>query len=283
VSEREVWPGKSNPRGASYDGMGVNFALYSRAATRVEVCLFDPSNPAQEIDRFDLPEATEFVWHGYVPGLEPGALYGFRVHGPYAPNQGHRCNPNKLLLDPYGKQVVGDLNWNAALFGYTIGSNEGDLSFDERDSARFMPKSRAIDAACTWEEESRPQTPWERTIFYEAHVRGYTMRHPSVPINLRGTFAGLMHHEIIDHIRELGITALELLPVSLPELELELEPPPPHAATPSVRPSARTRAGTALLRLICNTSLLCQSPRQRGRGPWTRHHDTRQRLPCCQE
>ena len=167
----------------------------------------------QELERIELPEYTDEVWHGYLPDARPGQVYGYRVHGPYAPTEGHRFNPNKLLLDPYGKQIVGDLEWNDALFGYTIGAEDGDLSFDERDSAPFMPKCRVIDPAFTWGEERRPQTPWERTIFYEAHVRGYTMRHPSVPANLRGTFAGLMHHEIIDHIRDLGITALELLPI----------------------------------------------------------------------
>jgi glycogen operon protein len=211
-ARQRVQEGRPFPLGATWDGLGVNFALFSANATKVELCLFDIDG-SRELERVELPEYTDEVWHGYLPDARPGQVYGYRVHGPYAPKEGHRFNPNKLLLDPYGKQIVGELKWDAALFGYTIGSKDGDLSFDERDSAPFMPKSRVIDPAFTWGEERRPQTPWERTIFYEAHVRGYTMRHPSVPINLRGTFAGLMHHEIIDHIRELGITALELLPV----------------------------------------------------------------------
>jgi glycogen operon protein len=211
-STHRVQEGRPFPLGATWDGLGVNFALFSANATKVELCLFDVDG-MQEVERIELPEFTDEVWHGYLPDARPGQVYGYRVHGPYSPKEGHRFNPNKLLLDPYGKQIVGDLKWNEALFGYTIGSEDGDLSFDERDSAPFMPKCRVIDPAFTWGDERRPQTPWERTILYEAHVRGYTMRHPSVPINLRGTFAGLMHHEVIDYIRDLGITALELLPV----------------------------------------------------------------------
>src|ERR1700712_5678761 len=210
--KHRVQEGRPFPLGSTWDGLGVNFALFSANATKVELCLFD-TDGLQELERIELPEYTDEVWHGYLPDARPGQVYGYRVHGPYSPKEGHRFNPNKLLLDPYGKQIVGDLKWNDALFGYTIGSDDGDLSFDGRDSAPFMPKCRVIDPAFTWGEERRPQTPWERTIFYEAHVRGYTMRHPSVPADLRGTFAGLMHHEVIDHIRDLGITALELLPV----------------------------------------------------------------------
>jgi glycogen operon protein len=209
---QRVQEGRPFPLGATWDGLGVNFALFSANASKVELCLFDIDG-GQELDRIELPEYTDEVWHGYLPDARPGQVYAYRVHGPYSPAEGHRFNPNKLLLDPYGKQIVGELKWNDALFGYTIGSPAADLSFDERDSAPFMAKCRVIDPAFTWGEERRPQTAWERTILYEAHARGYTMRHPAVPINLRGTFAGLMHHEIIDHIRELGITALELLPV----------------------------------------------------------------------
>jgi isoamylase len=212
LARHRVQEGRPFPLGATWDGLGVNFALFSANATKVELCIFD-TDGVQEIERVELPEYTDEVWHGYLPDARPGLVYGYRVHGPYAPAEGHRFNHHKLLLDPYGKQIVGELTWNDALFGYTIGSPEADLSFDERDSAPFMPKCRVIDPAFTWGEERKPQTPWERTIFYEAHVRGYTMRHPSVPGDLRGTFAGLMHHEIIDHIRDLGITALELLPI----------------------------------------------------------------------
>jgi isoamylase len=207
-----VREGKPFPLGATWDGLGVNFALFSANATKVELCLFD-NDGEREVERIELPEYTDEVWHGYLPDARPGQLYGYRVHGPYAPAEGHRFNPNKLLLDPYARQIVGELKWDPALFGYTLGSPDADLSFDERDSAPFMPKSRVIDPAFTWGEERRPQIPWERTIFYEAHVRGYTMRHPAVPQVLRGSFAGMMHHQVIDYIRDLGITALELLPI----------------------------------------------------------------------
>jgi glycogen operon protein len=207
-----VLEGQPFPLGSTWDGLGVNFALFSANATKVELCLFD-ADGEREVERIELPEYTDEVWHGYLPDARPGQLYGYRVHGPYAPAEGHRFNPNKLLLDPYARQIVGEWKWDAALFGYTLGSPDADLSFDERDSAAFMPKSRVIDPAFTWGQERRPQIPWERTIFYEAHVRGYTMRHPAVPEVLRGSFAGMMHHQVIDYIRDLGITALELLPI----------------------------------------------------------------------
>ena len=210
--KHRVLEGRAFPLGATWDGLGVNFALFSAHATKVELCLFD-NEARQEIERIELPEYTDEVWHGYLPDARPGQVYGYRVHGPYSPAEGHRFNPNKLLLDPYAKQIVGELTWDPALFGYTIGSPEGDLSFDDRDSAAFMPKCRVIDPAYTWGEERRPQIPWERTVLYETHVKGYTMLHPSVPSSLRGTFAGLMRHEVIEHIRQLGITAVELLPV----------------------------------------------------------------------
>ncbi|WP_375411593.1 glycogen debranching protein GlgX [uncultured Bradyrhizobium sp.] len=206
-----VKEGRPFPLGSSWDGLGVNFALFSANATKVELCLFN-SDGTLETQRIELPEYTDEVWHGYLPDARPGQVYGYRVHGPYSPKEGHRFNPNKLLLDPYAKQIVGELRWDHALFGYTIGAPDGDLSFDTRDSAAFMPKSRVIDPAFTWGEERRPNIPWERTIFYEAHARGFTMRHPAVPEQYRGTFAGLMHHDVVDYIGKLGITALELLP-----------------------------------------------------------------------
>ncbi|MEP9367251.1 glycogen debranching protein GlgX [Xanthobacter sp. VNH20] len=209
-----VREGNPFPLGATWDGLGVNFALFSANATKVELCLFDPEGE-REVERIELPEYTDEVWHGYLPDARPGLVYAYRVHGPYEPQAGHRFNANKLLLDPYGKQMVGELTWNPALFGYQLESKDKDkdLTFDSRDSAAFMPKCRVIDPAFTWGMTRRPLVPWDRTILYEAHARGYTMRHPQVREDLRGTFAGLMAPEVIDHLRDLGITALELLPV----------------------------------------------------------------------
>jgi isoamylase len=199
------------PLGATWDGLGVNFALFSANATRVELCLFDEE--ARETERVTLPEYTDEVWHGYLPDARPGQLYGYRVHGPYEPEKGHRFNPNKLLLDPYAKQIVGQFKWHDALFGYTIGHPDEDLSFDERDSAPYVPKSRVIDSAFTWGNHYWPGVPWDRTILYEMHVRGYTMLHPNVPETLRGTFAGLAHKDVVDYIRSLGVSSVELMPV----------------------------------------------------------------------
>src|ERR1700691_1483057 len=211
VGKQRVQEGRPFPLGSSWDGLGVNFALFSANATKVELSLFD-ADGSTEVERIELPEHTDEVWHGYLPDIRPGQVYGYRVHGPCVPREGHGFNPNKLLLDPYAKQIIGELRWDHSLFGYTIGSPDGDLSYDGRDNANFMPKCRVIDPAFTWGHERRPNVPWERTIFYEAHVRGFTMRHPAVPEVDRGTFAGLMHHEIVDYIRSLGITSVELLP-----------------------------------------------------------------------
>jgi glycogen operon protein len=208
----QVWPGSSYPRGATWDGKGVNFAVFSEHAERVEVCLFGPSG-ARETARVPLPEYTNEVWHGYLPGVQPGQLYGYRVHGPYAPTRGLRFNPNKLLLDPYAKAIVGDLTWHDAHFGYQIGAAKMDLSFNHRDNARWMPKCQVVNAEFDWEGDAHPRHPWHDTIIYEAHVRGMTMRHPDVPEAIRGTFAGLAHPAIVDHLRKLGITAIELLPI----------------------------------------------------------------------
>ncbi|WP_104202268.1 glycogen debranching protein GlgX [Billgrantia saliphila] len=206
---REGWP---FPLGATWDGLGVNFALFSAHATKVELCLFDESG-TQELEHIELPEYTDEVWHGYLPDARPGQLYAYRVHGPYEPQAGHRFNPNKLLLDPYAKQIVGELSWDEALFGYTIGHPDGDLSFDERDSAPFMPRCRVIDPAFTWGRARSIQQPWDRTVLYETHVRGFTMRHPSVPEALRGTFSGLMVNEVVDYVHSLGVSSVELLPI----------------------------------------------------------------------
>jgi len=207
-----VREGNPFPLGATWDGTGVNFALFSAHATKVELCIFDIEGK-RELERIELPEYTDEVWHGYLPDARPGTVYGYRVHGRYEPAAGHRFNPNKLLIDPYAKQLVGELSWDPAVFGYTLESPDKDLSFDTRDSQAFVPKCRVIDPAFTWGPERKPRVPWERTIVYELHARGYTMRHPTIPPEMRGTFAGLMRPEIVDHIQRLGVTAVELMPV----------------------------------------------------------------------
>ena len=206
-----VREGRPYPLGATWDGLGVNFALYSRHATKVELCLFDLRG--REIERVVLPEYTDEIWHGYLPDARPGQRYGYRVHGPYAPEEGHRFNPNKLLLDPYAKQIVGEVKWAPHLFGYTLGHRDLDRSFDRRDSAAYMPRCAVIDPAYTWGSEKAPGTPWDRTVIYEAHVRGFTMQHPDVPLIERGTFSALRHDAVVDHLKHLGVTAIELLPV----------------------------------------------------------------------
>jgi glycogen operon protein len=199
------------PLGATWRGRGVNFALFSAHATKVELCLFDQGG-TREIERIELPEYTDEVWHGFLPDARPGTIYAYRVHGPYEPEHGHRFNHNKLLLDPYAKAIVGDLTWSPAVFGYKMESGD-DLTFDERDSAPFMPKCRVIDPAFTWGEDRPPRTPWEQTILYETHVRGYTKLHPDVPEEFRGSFRGLSEPEVIAHLRKVGVTAVELLPI----------------------------------------------------------------------
>ena len=206
-------PGLPNPLGATWDGSGVNFALFSAHATRVELCLFDPKG-RREIERIALPEQTHEVWHGYFQDIRPGQLYGYRVHGPYAPEAGHRFNPNKLLIDPYAKALHGELSWHDACFGYRVGSPRQDLSFDRRDSAFVMPKCVVIDPAFTWGDDLPPRRLWSETIIYEAHVKGMTAMHPELPERVRGTFAGLADPRVIDHLVRLGVTAVELLPVT---------------------------------------------------------------------
>jgi isoamylase len=201
------------PLGATWDGTGVNFALFSAHATKVELCLFDTDGNEETFASIELPEYTDEVWHGYLPDVRPGQVYGYRVHGPYEPTAGHRFNHHKLLLDPYAKQLVGDVKWNPALFGYVLGSAEADLSFSEEDSAPFMPKCRVIDPAFTWGQDRRPRIPWERTIVYEAHLKGFTKLHTGVPKRARGTFSGMMHPDVISYIKELGVTSVELLPI----------------------------------------------------------------------
>ncbi len=208
-----VWPGSPHPLGATWDGGGVNFALFSQHATSVELCLFDDPLAAEPTATVLLPESTDRVWHAYLPDVQPGALYGYRVDGPYEPGQGHRFNRNKLLIDPYAKAVTGSIQWSDELFGYTIGDPAADLSFDPRDSAANMPKGQVIDPAFSWGDDRPPHTPWNRTVVYEAHVRGMTMRHPGVPEHLRGTYLGMASDAVIDHLLYLGVTAVELMPV----------------------------------------------------------------------
>ncbi|MGA7925182.1 MAG: glycogen debranching protein GlgX [Candidatus Sulfotelmatobacter sp.] len=207
-----VWPGQPYPLGSTWDGEGVNFALYSEHAEKVELCLFDSSGKRETL-RVQIREQTDMVWHGYLPELRPGQLYGYRVYGPYAPEQGHRFNHHKLLLDPYGKQVQGTVRWSDAHFGYRIGHRQEDLSFDRRDDAIGMPKNRVIDSAFTWESDAPPKIPWHDTLIYELHVKGFTMSHPDVPAHLRGTYAGLATAPVIDYLTRLGVTAIELMPV----------------------------------------------------------------------
>jgi isoamylase len=210
--ETIVWPGRPYPLGATWDGEGVNFALYSEHGEKVDLCLYDASG-RRETFRITLPEQTDMVWHGYLPEVRPGQLYGYRVYGPYAPQQGHRFNHHKLLLDPYGKQVVGTINWADSHYGYRVGHKLEDLSFDRRDDAGGMPKNRVIDSAFTWGSDAPPRTSWHETIIYELHVKGFTKCHPDVPEHLRGTYAGLATAPVIDYLLRLGVTALELMPV----------------------------------------------------------------------
>jgi isoamylase len=212
ASRSRIWPGSPSPLGASWDGRGVNFALFSAHAEKVELCLFDQAG-TREIERVALPECTHEVWHGYLPDARPELLYGYRVYGPYEPEQGHRFNPNKLLVDPYARALHGAIKWSDAHFGYRVGSPREDLSFDRRDNARGVPKCRVVDPAFSWGNDTPPQHPWDHTVIYETHLRGFTMRHPAVPPQLRGTAAGMSTLQVVDYLRSLGITAVELLPV----------------------------------------------------------------------
>jgi isoamylase len=207
-----IWPGDPYPLGATWDGKGVNFALFSAHAERVELCFFDAAG-TREIDRVPMPEYTDEVWHGYVPDARPGTLYGYRAYGPYEPRKGHRFNSSKLLLDPYAKALFGRYLRSDAVFGYRVGSPREDLSFDRRDSARAVPKCRVVDPSFTWGDDRPPDVSWADTIIYEMNLRGFTMLHPALPAPLRGTCAGLGSEPVLDYLRSLGITAIELLPV----------------------------------------------------------------------
>ncbi len=209
-----MWPGSACPLGATWDGHGINFAVFSQHAEAVDLCLFD-ARGRRELARLRLPERTGFVWHGYLPDAGPGRLYGYRAHGPYRPEQGHRFNANKLLLDPYARAVVGRVRWTDANFGYRIGAERGDLTFDWRDNAPAMPKCRVLRGHYDWQDDRHPDVPWSETVVYELHVKGFTALHPQVPPQLRGTYLGLAHPAVIDHLRRLGVTAVELLPIHL--------------------------------------------------------------------
>jgi glycogen operon protein len=208
-----TWPGKPYPLGATWDGNGVNFALFAEHATSVELCLFDGPADGIESQRILLDEQTDRVWHVYIPGLQPGQCYGYRVHGPYEPESGHRFNPHKLLVDPYAKAIDGLIAWDDSVYGYIVGGEYDDLTPDERDSAPFMPRSIVVDPAFDWGADQRLRTPLHRSVIYEIHVKGFTQQHPDVPEHLRGTYAGLATPPVIEYLQSLGVTAVELLPV----------------------------------------------------------------------
>lgn len=204
----QVLSGQPYPLGATYDGAGTNFAIFSEVANRIDLCLFGEDGQEK---RVELPERTGFCWHGYLPDVGPGQRYGYRVHGPFEPHNGHRCNPNKLLLDPYAKAIDGTIKWNEAIFSYRFGDPDGSRNDD--DSAPWMPRSVVVSPYFDWDEDRHPRTRWNDTIIYELHVKGFTARHPDVPPELRGTYAGLAHPAVIDYLKRLGVTAVELMPV----------------------------------------------------------------------
>jgi glycogen operon protein len=212
IRRNRIKEGRPHPVGAVWDGAGTNFAIFSANATKVEVCIFD-ENGEQELQRIALPEYTNQIWHGYLPSVRPGTPYGYRVHGPYEPDAGHRFNPNKLLLDPYAQAHLGELTWDPAVFGYQVESGD-DRTFDERDSAAFTPKCVVVDQEFAWNGPSdRESVPWDHTIVYELHVRGFTMLHQGVPVEQRGTYEGLASKEVLNYIKSLGVTTVELMPV----------------------------------------------------------------------
>ncbi|HEV7349568.1 glycogen debranching protein GlgX [Telluribacter sp.] len=208
-----AYPGNPYPLGATWDGEGVNFAVYAENAQGVELCLFDSTEAEKESVRVKMMERTHHVWHVYMPGLKPGQLYGFRMHGPYDPANGYRFNPNKLLIDPYAKAISGTIEWNESLFGYDVGNPDEDLNMSESDSAPYIPKSVVIDPNFDWGKDKAPRIPYHRTVIYETHVKGFTKQHPDIPENIRGSYAAIGHPVTIKYLKELGITAIELLPV----------------------------------------------------------------------
>jgi isoamylase len=204
----KVWPGNNYPLGAFYDGAGTNFSIFSEIADRVELCLFDEGGTET---KFDLPEVTSFCWHGYLPNIGPGQRYGFRVHGPWKPEEGHRCNPAKLLLDPYARAIEGQVRWNEALFSYSFDNPDGPSN--DIDSAPFMPKCVVTTPYFDWGNDRHPRTQWHETIIYEVHVKGFSINHTDIPDELRGTYAGLAHPKAIEYFTRLGVTAIELMPL----------------------------------------------------------------------
>ncbi len=209
-----VWPGAPYPLGATWDGLGVNFALFSAHATQVDLCLFDSADAPRESRTITLPEQTAQVWHGYLPDVRPGQLYGYRVHGPYAPHEGHRFNPHKVLLDPYAKAIGRMVRWGEfEMFGYAAHEGHDDLVMNDRDNAAMAPLAAVIDPAFTWGVDQPLRTPWHRTVIYELHVKGFTARHPGIPPQIRGTYEALTTDAALDHLIGLGVTAVELMPV----------------------------------------------------------------------
>ncbi|EHQ26309.1 glycogen debranching protein GlgX [Mucilaginibacter paludis] len=206
----KMYSGKPFPLGSTWDGEGVNFAIYSENATKIELCLFDAD---KETARLELRESTNQIWHCYLPDAKPGQLYGYRVSGPYEPQNGHRFNPNKLLIDPYAKAISGTIDWDDALFGYEMGHPDEDLSFSELDSAPYIPKSVVIDPNFNWEDDESPSLQYYNTVIYETHVKGFTKLQPGIPEEIRGTYAGIAHPVTIAYLKDLGITAIELMPV----------------------------------------------------------------------
>jgi isoamylase len=208
-----VWPGQPYPLGATWTGLGVNFAIFSAHASRVELCLFDSPAATAPSACVQLPEHTDMVWHGYLPDVRPGQLYGFRVHGPYEPQHGHRFNSHKVVLDPYAKAIGRVVQWDDSDFGYRIGAPEADLAFDSRCNAAFAPLASVIDPAFTWGDDRPPRTPWHKTVIYEMHVKGFTKLNPSIAAPYRGTYEALTTEPAIEHLQRLGVTAVELMPV----------------------------------------------------------------------
>lgn len=209
----KVYPGRAFPLGATWDGKGVNFAIHSENATGVELCLFKNPNDDKESEKIKITEVTDYIWHAYLPGIKPGQLYGYRVYGPYEPQNGHRFNPNKLLIDPYAKAIAGTIEWHDALFAYNVGDEQEDLSFSEVNSAAYIPKSVVVDPYFDWQDDVPPNMPFYKSIIYETHVKGFTELHPDIPDNLKGTYAGLCHPVTIKYLKDLGITTVELMPI----------------------------------------------------------------------